>query len=99
MSTIKLPTKLVKAHFALTLKQEQKNFVDYILDELKELSVEHLMLDPDFWKYLAEIIENQVNKKAGDAPDTKILKRIFPHITDADIVTCRGMARSYLSQY
>lgn len=39
MSTIKLPTKLVKAHFALTLKQEQKNFVDYILDELKELSV------------------------------------------------------------
>ena len=106
MSTIKLPTKLVKAHFALTLKQEQKNLVDYILDELKGLSVENLMKDPDFLKYLAEIIENQVKKKSGDAPDAKpskmdilveILKRLFPHITEVDITTCKGIVEFLLA--
>lgn len=107
MSTIKLKTKLVKSHFNLTMKQEQKNLVDYIMDELKGLSLEKLQLDPDFLKYLAEIIENQVSKKSTDSPDSKpskmdilveILKRLFPHITDTEIDACKGIIEFLLKQ-
>ncbi len=107
MSTIKLKTKLVKPHFALTLKQEQKNLVDYIMDELKGLSVDNLKLDPEFLKYLAEVIENQVKKKSGDDAETKpskmdilveILKRLFPHVSDGEIDACKGIVEFLLKQ-
>lgn len=107
MSTIKLKTKLVKPHFSLTLKQEQKNLVDYIMDELKGLSVDNLKLDPDFLKYLAEIIENQVKKKSGDDASSKpskmdilveLLKRLFPHVSDVEVDACKGIVEFLLKQ-
>ena len=58
MSSMKLSTKLVKPHFSVVQKQEQKNLIDFILDELKSISVEELKLDPDFLKYISELIEN-----------------------------------------
>lgn len=107
MSTIKLKTKLVRQNFALTLKQEQKNLVDYILDELKGLDVSSLQLSPDFLKYLAEIIENQVKKKDGDSVEAKpskmdimveILRKVFPHITDKEVDACKGIVEFLLKQ-
>lgn len=107
MSTIKLKTKLVKGHFSLTLKQEQKNLVDYIVDELKGLSADNLKLDPDFLKYLAKVIENQVKKTTEDSAETKpskmdilmeILKRLFPHIKDEEVVACKGIKEFLLKQ-
>lgn len=107
MATIKLSTKLVKPHFALTLKQEQKNLVDYIMDELKGLSVENLKLDPDFLKYLSEVIENQVKKKTGDDALSKpskmdilveILKRLFPHVSDIEVDACKAIVEFLLKQ-
>ena len=100
MSTIKLKTKLVKSHFSLVMKQEQKNLVDYILDELKGLDITKLQLDPDFLKYLAELIENQVSKKSTESAESKpskmdimieVIKRLFPHITDTELDASRGI--------
>ena len=70
------------------MKQEQKNLVDYIIDELKGVDVTFLKLDPDFLKYLAEIIENQVKSKKDKNLEAKpnkmdilvdIIKKLFPH--------------------
>src|SRR5688572_25964952 len=98
MTTIKLKTKLVQPHFALTMKQEQKNVIDYILDELKGIDYVNLKHDPEFIKYLAEIIENQVKKK--DDPSivkpskmdvfVEIMKRLFPHITEESMEASKG---------
>ena len=106
MSAIKLKTKLVKSHFTLTMKQEQKNLVDYIMDELKGLDVSKLQLDPDFLKYLAEIIENQVKKKSDCAESkpskmdilVEIVKRVFPSISDTELDACRGIVEFLLKQ-
>lgn len=82
------------------MKQEQKNLVDYIMDELKGLDIAKLQLDPDFLKYLAEIIENQVSKKSTESVESKpskmdilveIIKRLFPHITETELHACRGI--------
>ncbi len=62
MLGIKMGTSLVKPHFSLKQKQNAKNICFFILDELKHLDIASLKLDPDFLKYLAEIIENQVGK-------------------------------------
>jgi hypothetical protein len=100
MSTIKLKTKLVKSHFSLVMKQEQKHLVDYILDELKGLDITKLQLDPDFLKYLAELIENQVSKKSTESAESKpskmdimieVIKRLFPHITETELDASRGI--------
>ena len=100
MSTKKLKTKLVKSHFSLAMKQEQKNLVDFILDELKGLDIGKLQLDPDFLKYLAELIENQVSKKSTESAESKpskmdiimeVIKRLFPHITDTELDASRGI--------
>jgi hypothetical protein len=105
MATIKLTAKLVKPHFSLVMKQEQKNLVDYIIDELKEIDIKSLKLDPDFLRYLAEIIENQVLKKKVDTADTKpskmdilieVLKRLFPHIPEQELEACRGIVEFLL---
>jgi hypothetical protein len=105
MSSIKLKTKLVKPHFSLTLKQEQKNLIDFVLDELKELDIASLKLDPDFLKYIAEIIENQVKKKQTAADDVKpskmdilfeILRRIFPTIRDEELTNCKNIVEFLL---
>ena len=100
MSTIKLKTKLVKSHFSLAMKQEQKNLVDFILDELKGLDIGKLQLDPDFLKYLAELIENQVSKKSPESAESKpskmdilieVIKQLLPHITDTELDACRSI--------
>lgn len=106
MSSIKLHAKLIKPHFALTLKQEQKNLIDFIMDEMKGLDVANLKLDVDFMKYLAEVIENQVTRKASDSSETKpskmdilveIVKRLFPQITDVEVSACKGIVEFLLS--
>jgi hypothetical protein len=93
MNTLKLSTQLVKPHFLVVQKQEQKNLVDVVLDELKSVAVDGLKLDPDFLKYLAEMVENQIGATSS-SPDTKpnkmevvvtILKRLFPLISDSEI--------------
>jgi hypothetical protein len=103
--SIKLSTKVIKPHFSVTLKQEQKNLVDYIIDELKGVEIANLKLDPDFLKYIAELIENQVKKnkhgEEGCKPSkmdilVEIDKRLFPHITDIEIEACKGIVEFML---
>lgn len=98
MSTIKLKTKLVKKHFALALKQEQKNLVDYVLCELKEINVENMQMDPAFLRFISELIENQIKKRNTSADMAKpskmdilveILKRVFPHISEKELDACK----------
>lgn len=104
MSSIKLKTTLVKPHFSLTMKQEQKNLIDFIMDELKGLDIATLSLDPDFLKYLAELIENQVSNKSGDAsvkPSkmdimVEIIKRLFPEIGTVEVDACKKIVEYLL---
>ena len=104
MSTIKAGTKLVKSHFAVVLKQERKNLIDFVTDELKDLDLCKLKLDPDFIKYVCDLIENQVTTPAdtsvpkADKMETfiEILKRLHPSITDADIDVAKGIAEFLL---
>ena len=93
MNTLTLSTQLVKPHILVVQKQEQKNLVDVVLDELKSVAVDDLKLDPDFLKYLAEMVENQIGT-ASNSLDIKpnkmeivvtILKRLFPLISDSEI--------------
>lgn len=104
---IKLQTKLVKPNFSITMKQEQKNLVDYIIQEMQGLEIDKLKLDPDFLKYLAEIIENQVKKKSGDSAETKpckldilieILRRLFPQVSESELDACKGIVEFMLKQ-
>jgi hypothetical protein len=87
------------------MKQEQKNLVDYIIDELKGVDVTLLKLDPDFLKYLAEIIENQVKSKKDKNLEAKpnkmdilvdIIKKLFPHTPDADIEVAKNIVEFLL---
>ena len=102
---IKVKTQLVKPTFSIKLKQEEKNLIDYILDEMKSLDISQLKLDPDFLKYIAELIENQVQRKSTDSASTKpskldilieILKRLFPSITDEEIAVSKGIVEFLL---
>jgi hypothetical protein len=99
MSTIKLSTQLVKPHFLVVQKQERKNLTDFIIDELKSISVDGLKLDPDFLKYVAEMVENQISSAPADpaakadkmAIVTDILKKLFPSITEAEIESSKNI--------
>ena len=93
MSSIKLKTKLVKPSFIIKIKQEQKNLIDYILDELKDVDVKDMKHDPEFLKYLADLIENQItqDEAQGGQKDAKmdifveIMRRLFPAIKDEEL--------------
>lgn len=105
MSAIKLKTKLVKPNFSLTLCQEQKTLIDYVLEEMKGIDVDAMKLQPEFLMYISEIIENQVAKKGAEEKDAKpnkmeilieILKKLFPKITQSEIEACRGIVEFLL---
>ena len=92
MSSIKLKTKLVKPSFIIKIKQEQKNLIDYILDELKDVDVKDMKHDPEFLKYLADLIENQItqeddqgNKVTKMDVFVEIMRRLFPAIKDEEL--------------
>ena len=94
MSTIKLNTKLVKPHFTIVMKQEQKNIIDHVLDTLKDVDISGLSIDPDFLKYLSELIENQVTSVSDTSAKpgkidilSEVLKRLYPNISDSDLAT------------
>jgi hypothetical protein len=89
---IKARTKLVKHPFNLVQKQESKNLKDFILQELKDLDISTIQLHPDFLKFIASLIENQVKKKNDKTEKVdkmkiliEILQILFPHITDEQI--------------
>jgi len=105
-SQIKLKTKLVKPGFLLERKQEQKNIVDYIIDELRDVDIKSLKLDPEFLQFISTIIENQVSSKKATT-ETKpnkmdilvdCIQRLFPHITAEDIETSKRIVEFLLKQ-
>jgi hypothetical protein len=93
LSNVRLPTKLVEPHYLIVQMQEQKNLTNFILDTLKSIPIEELILDPDFLKYIAQLIENEIKcntTKLTSKPDkmsilVSILKTLFPTISDSDI--------------
>ena len=105
MSSIKLKTKLVKPSFIIKIKQEQKNLIDYILDELKDVDVKDMKHDPDFLKYLADLIENQITQEdeaQGGQKDAKmdifveIMRRLFPAIKDEELQSSKRIVEYLL---
>jgi hypothetical protein len=100
---LKTKTKLVKGNFQLLKKQDEKTLADYVLEQLSDIDLSTLKLDPEFLKYLAELIENQI-KKSTDK-DTKpskmdilvsILKKLFPKITEPEVDVAKNIVEFML---
>ncbi len=106
MSSMKLSTKLVKRPPSIVQKQEHKNLIDYIFEELKSIHDSDDRLNPTFLKYLSEIIENQVDRvpiTLSAKPNkmlilVDILKKLFPNITDAEIENSKTIIEFLLSE-
>jgi hypothetical protein len=101
---LKTKTKLVKGNFQLLKKQDEKTLADYVLEQLSDIDVSTLKLDPEFLKYLAELIENQI-KKSKDDKETKpskmdilvsILKKLFPKITEQEVDVAKNIVEFML---
>ncbi len=103
--SVKLRTQLVKPSFSLVLCQEQKSLIDYILDELKGVKIDGMKLDIDLLKYIAEIIENQIPKKAKHDKDSspnkmeiliEIWKKLFPNSSQVEIDQAKSIVEYLL---
>ncbi len=90
MSTqLKLSARLVKKGFTFKMKQNEVLLCKAIMDELKNIDLKDLKLDPDFIQYICEVIENQVDpaddEKHGKPNKLEIIKaiktKVFPQIT------------------
>jgi hypothetical protein len=95
--TVKLKTQLVKPNFHLSMKCEQKGLVEHIINELTGVDLSNLKLDPDFIRYIAELIENQVKTNDAQSKPNKldifieIIKKLFPNIATQDIDNAKGI--------
>jgi hypothetical protein len=100
---LKTKTKLVKGNFMLLKKQDEKILIDYVLEELSDIDLTNLKLDPEFLKYLCQLIENQIKKsKDKDTKPSKmdilifILKKLFPKITEQEIDVAKNIVEFML---
>jgi hypothetical protein len=101
---IKLKAKLVKPAFSLNLQQDSMTITEYIIEQLKGIDIKNLKLDPDFIKYLCELIENQVSKKPIDEKEKPnkmnvlldIVKKLFPNISNDDLKNVENIAEFML---
>lgn len=97
--SLKAKAMLVKPHFSLVLKQEEKTLVDHIMAEIAGIDLSKSLLDPEFLLYIAELIENQVNTKTGGSQKgsvkmdifVEILKKVFAHIKPEEIEYSKGI--------
>lgn len=97
---VNLSTKLVKSNFKITQMKEQHSLIDYLSEELKGADLKSLKLDPDFIRYISEVIENDVAKGEKEKGDEKvnklelfvsILKKLYPDIKPDELEIAKGM--------
>lgn len=87
---VNLKTQLVKSNFKITQMKEEKGLMEYIEEELKDLDVSTLKLDPEFLKFIAEIIENYNDKNIKDEKIDKlsvfkmVLKKFYKDLSPVD---------------
>ena len=87
---VNLKTQLVKSNFKITQMKEEKGLMKYIEEELKDLDVSTLKLDPEFLKFIAEIIENYNDKNIKDEKIDKlsvfkmVLKKFYKDLSPVD---------------
>jgi len=105
---VNIKAKLVKGSFQVIKKQDEKTLIDFVMDELKDLDLSTLKLDPSFLQYLSELIENQVKKSPDDDKKSKpdkmdilvnILKKLFPSISTAEIDTAKKIVEFLLKEH
>ncbi len=100
--SIKLRAQLVKPNFHLSMKKEQKTLSDHIMEQLTNIDISSLKLDPDFIRYICELIENQVKTDEKEAKPNKldifmeIIKKLFPNVPEADLNTAKGIVEFLL---
>ena len=87
---VNLKTQLVKSNFKITQMKEEKGLMEYIEEELKDLDVSTLKLDPEFLKFIAEINENYNDKNIKDEKIDKlsvfkmVLKKFYKDLSPVD---------------
>ena len=87
---VNLKTQLVKSNFKITQMKEEKGLMEYIEEELKDLDVSTLKLDPEFLKFIAKIIENYNDKNIKDEKIDKlsvfkmVLKKFYKDLSPVD---------------
>jgi hypothetical protein len=97
---VNLSTKLVKSNFKITQMQDQNTIIDFLLEELKGVDLKSLKLDPDFIRYVSEVIENDVMKRTTEKPYEKVnklelfvsvLKKLHSEINSEDLELAKGI--------
>jgi len=91
--SINLKTKLVKTNFTLlNVQKDAVSLIDHIMEELKDIDLTQMKLDPSFIQFICLKIENQCQSSKGENPNKKdifitIIKKLFPEITQSEIDT------------
>jgi hypothetical protein len=91
--SINLKTKLVKSNFTLlNVQKDAVSLIDHIMEELKDIDLTQMKLDPAFIQFICLKIENQCQSSNGEKPNKKdifitIIKKLFPEITQSEIDT------------
>lgn len=100
---VKLATQLVKRPIRITQMDENQSILDYILENLKGFDLKASRFDPDFFRYISEQIENEVDKKKKE--DEKInkmelfemiLKKLFTDIKPDELTMCKNIVENLL---
>lgn len=100
---VKLATQLVKRPVRITQMKENQSILDYILDQCKGFDLKASRFDPDFYRYISEQIENEVEKsKKEDEKINKmelfemIIKKLFPDIKQEELLMCKNIIENLL---
>lgn len=92
---VNLKTQLVKTSFKIEQMKQSTTLIEFIEQELKNIDLNNLKLDPDFIKYIANLIENHTSSSKEkinklEAFET-IVKKLFPNISKEDLKVATGI--------
>ena len=100
---VKLATQLVKRPIRITQMCDNKSILDYILEQCNGIDLKASRFDPDFFRYISEQIENEVEKKKKDDEKIKkmelfemIIKKLFPDIKQDELTMCKNIVENLL---
>lgn len=98
---MKLKALLVKNKL-INKNSKFKEIIDYVVEETKGLELQSIKFNPDFIKWIVEIIENQINASEFDEKPDKmvlfvdIMKKLYPGLSEAEIKSLKTLVEFLL---
>jgi hypothetical protein len=103
--SIKLKTKLVKSNFALlNVQKDAVSLIDHIMEEVNDIDLTQMKLDPAFIQFICLKIENQCQTNKNEKPNKldifiTIIKKLLPEITQTEINTAVKIVDFWLKMF